>query len=57
MTSRISELISASAAASRKAAGAPPRVAGRWPGQGAIMMLAPPVSAVHSSSVTNGMTG
>ena len=39
--------------ASAPAAGAP----GRWPGHGAIMTDSPPVSAVHSSSVTNGMTG
>ena len=30
---------------------------GRWPGHGAVMTVSPPVSAVHSSSVTNGMTG
>ena len=34
-----------------------PQPDGRWPGHGATMMVSPPVSAVHSSSVTNGMTG
>ena len=47
VTSRITDEISASAWASAK----------EYAGQEATMTESSPVSAVHSSSVTNGMTG
>src|SRR6185312_15174057 len=64
VTSCISAVISASAAGSAKAARSPPagppsadRALAGWPGHGAVITLSPPVSARHSSSVTNGITG
>jgi len=57
VTSAISEPISASAAGSELPwpARAPPLACS--PGQAAVTTVPPPVSAVHSSSVTNGITG
>ena len=55
VTSAMSEPISASAAGSR--AGCAAAAPARSPGQAAVMTEVPPVRAVHSSSVTNGITG
>ena len=58
VTSRCSAAISASAAGSWSAGPVAPDAGGaRWPGHGAIITESPPVSAVQSSSVTNGITG